>query len=63
MGGSSEHKPVEVSEFLAATEGRRQLFYLPYYPLPLNPDEGVWKNVNHDRVASSLPQTVVSWSY
>jgi transposase len=37
-----------VSRFVASTEGRLQLFYLPPYSSELNPDEQVWNHLkNH----------------
>ena len=42
------HKSVAVSKFVASTEGRLQLFYLPPYSPELNPDEQVWNHLkNH----------------
>ena len=43
--GSSVHTAKEVKEFIATTEGRLQLRFLPSYSPELNPDEWVWKNV------------------
>ena len=40
-------------EFVAATEGRLKLFFLPGYSQELNADEWVWKNVKHDRIAKT----------
>ena len=44
-----EREQVE-QDYVASTEGRLQLFFLPPYSPELNPDEWVWKNVKHDRV-------------
>jgi transposase len=57
VDGSSVHKAVKVREFVASTNGRLQLFILPSYLPQLNPDEWVWKNVKHDRIAHKVPQT------
>ena len=57
VDGSSVHKAVKVREFVASTQGRLQLFFLPSYSPQLNPDEWVWKNVKHDRIARKVPQT------
>ena len=57
VDGSSVHKAVKVREFVASTEGRLQLFFLPSYSPQLNPDEWVWKNVKHDRIARKVPQS------
>ena len=55
VDGSSVHKTVKVREFVSSTQGRLQLFFLPSYSLQLNPDEWVWKNVKHDRIARKVP--------
>ncbi len=44
------HRAWRTKEFVLSTQGRLQLFFLPYYSPELNPDEWVWKNVKHDRV-------------
>ncbi len=42
------HKSSAVSKFVASTEGRLQIFYLPPYSPELNPDEQVWNHLkNH----------------
>jgi transposase len=42
------HRSVIVSKFVASTEGRLQLFYLPPYSPELNPNEQVWNHLkNH----------------
>jgi transposase len=58
VDGSSIHKAKEVAAFVAATEGRLRLFFLPPYSPALNPDEWVNKNVKHDRVARAVVQSV-----
>jgi transposase len=50
VDGSSVHTAKEVKEFVASTEGRLRLFFLPPYSPELNPDEWVWKNVKHDNI-------------
>jgi transposase len=48
LDGHPVHKSVAVSTFVASTEGRLQLFYLPPYSPELNPDEQVWNHLkNH----------------
>jgi transposase len=48
VDGHPIHKSVAVSRFVASTEGRLQLFYLPPYSPELNPDEQVWNHLkNH----------------
>jgi transposase len=48
IDGHPVHKSMAVSKFVASTEGRLQLFYLPPYSPELNPDEQVWNHLkNH----------------
>jgi transposase len=53
VDGHPCHRSRATKEFVAATEGRLKLFFLPGYSPELNPDEWVWKNVKHDRIAES----------
>jgi transposase len=53
VDGSSVHTAKAVKEFVARTEGRLSLYFLPPYSPELNPDEWVWKNVKHDRIGRS----------
>jgi transposase len=57
VDGSSVHRANIVQEYLASTEGRLELFFLPPYSPELNPDEWVNKNVKHDRIARAVPFT------
>jgi transposase len=57
LDGSSVHKAKVVKDFVAATSGRLELFFLPPYSPQLNPDEWVNKNVKHDKVARAVPLT------
>lgn len=42
------HRSAIVSKFVASTEGRLQIFFLPSYSPELNPDEQVWNHLkNH----------------
>jgi transposase len=50
VDGSSVHTAMETREFVASTNGRLELFFLPPYSPELNPDEWVWKNVKHDQI-------------
>lgn len=50
VDGHPSHKAKKTKEWVASTNGRLQLFYLPGYSPQLNPDEWVWKNVKHDRI-------------
>lgn len=51
------HKAQRVTEYVASTNGRLELFFLPPYSPELNPDEWVNKNVKHDRIARAVPLT------
>jgi transposase len=45
VDGHSIHKAKLIKEYVAATQGKLELVYLPPYSPQLNPDEQVWKNV------------------
>jgi transposase len=51
LDGHPVHRSTAVKTFAAGTDGRLRLCYLPAYSPELNPDEWVWKNVKHDRIA------------
>ena len=51
VDGHPTHRARTVKDYVAATDGRLKLFCLPGYSPELNPDEWVWKNVKHDRIA------------
>lgn len=57
IDGSSVHKANIVKQYVASTEGKLELFFLPPYSPELNPDEWVNKNVKHDRIARAVPLT------
>lgn len=50
VDGHSAHIAAATRQFVASTQGRLRLVYLPPYSPELNPDEWVWKNIKHDRV-------------
>jgi transposase len=50
VDGHPAHRAKATTEFVASTNGKLRLFFLPGYSPELNPDEWVWKNVKHDRV-------------
>jgi transposase len=49
------HRANAVKEYVASTEGRLQIYFLPPYSPDLNPDEWVWKNVKHDQIKRAVP--------
>ena len=49
----SIHKSARTKEFVAGTQGRLKLFFLPPYSPELNADEWVWKNVKYDQIGRS----------
>ena len=53
----SAHTAAETKQYVASTEGRLRLFYLPPYSPELNPDEWVCKNVKHDHVGKIVART------
>jgi transposase len=50
LAGHPVHRSKAVKAFAASTGGRLRLCFLPGYAPELNPDEGVWKHVKHDRI-------------
>jgi transposase len=57
LDGHPVHRSRVVKEFVASTDGRLKLFFLPSYSPALNPDEWVWKNVKHDRVGRTTTRS------
>jgi transposase len=57
VDGSSVHKATTVTQYVASTQGKLELFFLPPYSPEPNPDEWVNKNVKHDRIARAVPLT------
>jgi transposase len=55
VDGSTTHTANVVKDYVASTEGRLSLFFLPPYAPQLNPDEWVWKNVKHDQIKRAVP--------
>jgi transposase len=53
VDGHPAHRAKATTEFVASTDGRLKLFFLPGYSPELNPDEWVWKNVKHDRIGKT----------
>jgi transposase len=53
VDGHPAHRATATTRFVASTEGRLRLFFLPGYSPELNPDEWVWKNVKHDRIGKT----------
>ncbi len=48
VDGHPAHRSATVGKFVASTEGKLRLFYLPTYSPELNPDEQVWNHLkNH----------------
>lgn len=54
VDGASAHKAKKTKEFIASTEGRLNLFFLPPYSPQLNPDEWVWSNVKNSRIGRAV---------
>ena len=53
----SSHRAKVVQEFVASTDGRLELFFLPPYSPELNPDELVWNHLKTHGVRKRLLQT------
>jgi transposase len=56
VDGHPVHKSRAVRAYVAATEGKLRLFYLPPYSPELNPDEQVWNHVKHHGVGRAVWQ-------
>lgn len=54
VDGHPTHRAVKVRKFVAATEGRLRLFFLPPYSPELNPDESVWNYVKYHHVGKAM---------
>ncbi len=54
VDGHPAHKAKMVKKFLAASEGRLRLFYLPPYSPELNPDERVWNDLKNNLVGRKV---------
>jgi len=50
VDGHPTHKSNKVKKFVASTQGRLKLFYLPPYSPELNPDELVWNYVKNHHI-------------
>ncbi len=57
LDGHPVHRSKAVKAFVASTEGKLRLFYLPGYSPELNPDEQVWNEVKYRRVGRRSPRT------
>lgn len=53
VDGHPAHRAKATATFVASTDGRLRLIFLPGYSPQLNPDEWVWKNVTHDRIGKT----------
>jgi transposase len=53
VDGHPAHRAKATTQFVASTDGRLRLIFLPGYSPELNPDEWVWKNVKHDRIGKT----------
>ncbi|GHE34379.1 hypothetical protein GCM10017673_41450 [Streptosporangium violaceochromogenes] len=58
VDNSRVHRAKKVKRFVEDSQGRLSLFFLPPYSPELNPDEWVWKNVKHDRIARASARSV-----
>lgn len=52
------HHAIIVREFVAGTEGRLKLCFLPPYSPQLNPDEWVWNNVKRQGIGRTAPRDI-----
>ena len=68
VDGHSAHKATKVQRFMASTDGRVRLFFLPPYSPELNPDEHVWNDLKNNAIGrqvitdlESLKRRVISF--
>jgi len=54
VDGHPAHKAKIVKNFVASTQGKLKLFFLPPYSPELNPDELVWNDVKNNGVGRSI---------
>lgn len=54
VDGHPTHRAVKVKKFVAATNGKLRLFFLPPYSPELNPDESVWNYLKHHHVGKAI---------
>jgi transposase len=54
LDGHRVHRSKKVKTFVASTDGRLGLFYLPGYSPELNPDEFVWNDLKNNVVGKSF---------
>jgi transposase len=54
VDGHPTHRAVKVKKFVASTEGKLRLFFLPPYSPELNPDESVWNYVKNHHVGKAM---------
>lgn len=57
LDNSPVHHGGLVAEYVASTEGRLKLFFLPGYSPELNPDEWVWRDVKRDGLGKRAQRT------
>lgn len=56
VDGHPVHRSRAVKEFVASTEGRLRIFFLPPYSPQVNPDEQVWNVVKNHKVGRATPR-------
>ena len=57
VDGAPAHIAKQTKEFVASTEGRLSLYFLPPYSPQLNPDEWVWHNVKNTQIGRAVPMS------
>ncbi len=56
LDGLPAHKRADVRDYVASTDGKLSLYFLPGYAPDLNPDELVWSHVKRTGTARRPPQ-------
>ena len=57
VDGAPAHTAKKTKDFVASTDGRLSLYFLPPYSPQLNPDEWVWNNVKNTQIGRAVPMS------
>ena len=58
VDGHPAHRSTVVRKFVASTEGKLRLFYLPTYSPELNPDEQVWNHLKNHTIGKQCINSI-----
>ena len=54
VDGHPVHRAKKIQDYVASTQGKLKLFFLPPYSPELNPDEQVWSHLKHHRLGKMV---------